>query len=1486
MMKREEDQFIVAIGASAGGLEAIHEFFDNMTDSAQLSFVIIQHLSPDYKSLLVELVSRHTHMNVYEAKDNLPLQKNCIYVIPNNKLITISENKLMLEAKAVKQAPNNAIDIFMQSLAREKKTKAIAVILSGTGSDGTRGIEAVKNAGGMVIVQDPASARFNGMPNNAILSGNTDFVLPPSGMPEEILYYTRYASFPALAAIPEEKLKEIFALVHAENGFNFEHYKLPTILRRINRRMALVNISNIDDYMALMRKEPAECVQLGKDFLIGVTMFFRDSEAFDVLRNEVLPDILKNKQDQDIVKIWVCACSTGEEAYSLAMLVNEAAEQSGKQLDIRIFASDIDEESVDFAGKGVYPANVMKDIPEEWLEKYFIHKNQQYHIIPRIRKQVVFARHDVSKDPPFINNDFVSCRNMLIYMSGHLQQKVISVLLFSINKNGYLMLGPSENSTLVREYTTEVNGKWKIYRKIKENRIGGHYLPASGDRSSFISNNRRGTLPASQKPRLLWEMMTQTLSEDFNFAAFFIDDSFDIKETAGNYERFLALPKKNLHLNLLGMLPSDIYFVISSEVKKAWKNNTPVAIKNLRFVKEGVTVVWQVSIKPLEPHTLVVITESETIETPVHEKKPNGTYDSSDYIYTLEVELNEAKTKLQLAVEDLETTNEELQSSNEELLSANEELQSSNEELQSLNEELHTLNTEHQLKIKELVELNEDLNNYFRSTDIGQVFLDSSLHIRKFNTASAAMINFIESDIGRPLSHISNNIKDAHFLDDVMHVLRSHGTIEKEMELADGKNVLVRIMPYLSKEKERAGIIISLVDISALTKLNNTFRGVLNSNPSAIVGFRAIRKGNMITDFILDTANYAASFFFEKPVADSIGSSLKQDIPKLASGGLFEQYAEIVETGVTLYKDIYFDEEQKWFSLTAAKLMDGFVGTFTDVTSKKLSEQKLRRNYMELITTKDNLKRANEDLENKVTERTKALGASEERFRLVARATNDALWDWDFVTNTMWWGETFFKIFGYENRDGLNTRSFWLSKIHPKDVTAVMDSISQAINGNKSKWSREYRFQKESGEYIPILDRGYILHDEFGTPYRMLGSIFDLSELKQAEQRIASTIAQRKFLAESMPLIVWTVAPDGKVDFVNEQFELYTGASYKEALGVGWKQFIHEPDLPQLELLWQRAINEYKDFSLEVKMLHRDKKYQWNLLRTKVSKDDKGRIANLVVTITDIHDQKVMNEVLENKVVERTKELADINHALELSNNDLQQFASVASHDLQEPLRKIQMFAAMLRDNFASTLPDNGGRYLDKIIHSSSRMKSLITDILDYSRLSASETNFARTNLNQLIADALDDFEITIKEKGATVKMNELPIVEINPGQVRQVFHNLLSNALKFSRPDVLPVITITGELVAQKNFNSLPEPAGNWCRITVTDNGIGFEKEFAANIFNLFHRLHSKDKFEGSGIGLAITKKIIDKHQGIITAESVENEGATFTIVLPVRQN
>jgi len=1494
--------YTVAIGASAGGLEAIHEFFDNMPSSRNIAFVIIQHLSPDYKSLLVELIAKHTEMQVVEAAHNMPLQKNCVHVIPNDKLLTVEGGKLQLNNKKQDKAPNTAIDIFLNSLAKDQGRKAIAVILSGTGTDGSRGIEAIHQNGGLVMVQDPISAKFDGMPNSAIATGYTDLILTPELMPEEIFEYIHEAPVKRFkkGGPDESNLPEVLQLIEKQCGHDFHNYKSPTILRRIVRRMGHLGKSNFKDYLSLLRSDPKECQTLGKEFLIGVTKFFRDSAAFDIVKNSVLPQLIDSKEEGDVLKVWVTACSTGQEAYSLAIVIDDLLRSKQKHLEVKIFATDMDAEAIEFAAKSTYPIDVLHDMPRDWTERYFIRHTNSVTVIPQIRKQIVFARHNILKDPPFIKNDLVTCRNMLIYMNSMLQRKVLSTLLFSANTGGYIFLGPSEIPASIKSSIEEIDGKWKIYKKTSDT---NPYKTENFTGSYNIAKRNWQQPPVvkdvKSKDKSLVDDFQKILIDELQYAAIYIDDQNEIKEAVGDFRQYLSLPEKIVTLNVLKMVSPELSVALNTALRKANKEKKRVKLFGVRISDGNNEKFVNLFVQPASKGGYTTIVFSEGHETNIVKNvgdfipQPHHA-EVNNYVAELEEELKETRTNLQMAVESLETTNEELQSSNEELLSANEELQSSNEELQSLNEELHTLNAEHQLRIKELVELNDDLDNYFRSSQIGQVFVDSNLRIRKFNSAAIQMINLIESDIGRPIDHISTNIKVEKLTPLVQQVRTDNKLVEKEIQLQNGTTSLMRILPYLRQDGISDGVVITFFDITANKQLDNIVKGVFNTSLSAIIVMEAKRNyRGFVEDFICLAGNYALDNFLQQESDEYIGGFLRKDFPQL-NESFFEKCVHVVSSGKPLNTEMQFETEGgvEWFEVIIHKMADGFVATFTNVNDKKLSQEKLKKSYHELIVAKEKLKALNAGLEEKVMERTQELSQSEERFRLIANATSDAIWDWSLVNNEVWWSESFYTLFGYSKDDVFTGNNlFRIQNIHPDDQQRVVESINNAINNAAEQWSATYRFRKKDGSFAIILDKGSVIKDEAGTPYRMLGSMEDITQveltakkLEIKNEELQQLFEEFRFVTDFMPQMVWATQPDGYHDFYNKRWYDFTGMNYEQTKNKGWAQLLHPEDFERAWTVWQESLRTGKDYEIEYRMRRHDGVYRWLLARAMPLRDDAGNIVKWFGTCTDIHDQRMMSDVLEQKVAERTQELQRINLELEASNNELLQFASVASHDLKEPLRKIHIFSNLIKDRYMQNSESSALDYMNRIINSSARMTRLIDELLTFSRLSINSF-FERTDMNEVIGEVLSDLELMIKEKGATIEVDNFPEIDVVPGQMRQVFQNIISNALKFTRPDLPPHITIRCERISQCRIKSSANKKGGFVRISIADNGIGFDEQYAQKIFTIFQRLHSRERYEGTGIGLAITKKIIEKHNGIISAESKAGEGATFIIVLPIDQ-
>jgi len=1478
---------VVGIGASAGGLEAIQEFLDNLPTHTGCAYVVVQHLSPDYPSLLADLLGKHTAMPVLEAVQGQPLQPDRMYVIPPGKMLRLVGGSLVLDKKSAVKAPASAVDVFFHSLAEAVGEKAVGIILSGTGSDGTRGLQAVKERGGYTIVQDPLTARFDGMPTNAISAGVADLILAPELMPEHLLKHVRPNSAPVEAAVvmAEDRVyvKEALELVHTRTGCDFRSYKAPTIHRRIHKRMSEASVDTLTDYVALLRSSEAECRELCREFLIGVTRFFRDPMAFDALRDSALVPLVNSKPEGSTIKCWVTACSTGEEAYTMAMLLSEAIRSEGRMLDFKIFATDIDESAIHFAAKGIYSAASLRTVPAAMLEKYFTPCDGGYQVTPELRKRIVFARHSLIKDPAFIKNDLVSCRNLLIYFTDALQRKVLFSLHYALNPGGYLFLGSSESAGPLADGLLEISQRWKLFQKAASTQatLTGPLRAEMGGQSSTPLRS----LQPRKAVRTIADGFRDLVAEELGVALIHLNARNEVKEASGSFKQYLSLPTDRFDTNVLRLLVPDLSIAVGQALRGVSKEGGTVRQSRVRVRAEDGNVRYlNVVARALEDGagTLLMLSETTaaTEESSDDITGPDG--NTTAYLMDLEAELKETKEQLQGVVEDLETTNEELQSSNEELLSANEELQSSNEELQSLNEELHTLNTEHQMRIRELQTLNEDLDNYFRSVETGQIFVDGAGRVRNFNPAAQRYVNLIATDVGRTLGHLSSNIVGLQ-LEDVIPQAEHSDATEREILLKDGSRHLMRVLPYLRADNTSDGAIITFTDVTQLRLLDEIVKGVFEASQSGIIAMTAApAEGSASADFVILAINRAAAAAAGQTPEMLVGRKLTDAFPAISDKDVLGRYARVLEHGRSDVFEFQNSATGGWWQVSAVKIEGGLAVTFSDVTETRAAEERLRQNYNSLLQARESLRSMNASLEATVQARTQALSQSEERFRLVSQATAESIWDWNFLDGTVWWSEGFYKLAGRPEDEEDADMAFKESRIHPDDRTRVRRSIHGAINAGRTAWSAEYRFRRTDGSWAHILDRGSIHKDEHGTPVRMLGSMLDVTDLRRAEAQLTEGEERTKLLADSLPLIAWSADRAGKVDFLNRSFEETFSLPVQDGMGTGWQSLLHPDSLRVLQTALRTDGRRSKELMLELQMRTPEGQYRWYTLRAAPQRDGRGRLLRWVGSLTDIQTHKSVTQDLEQRVRERTRELQETNAELERSNTDLQQFASVASHDLKEPLRKIQMFGNLIGSRLVGEDADPKLRnYNTRMVDAAARMTRLVNDLLSFSRLSA-DLPTERTDLNGILREVLEDLEAAIVEKGGRVVAEPLPTVDVVPGQMRQLFQNLLANGLKFSRPGVAPEVSLTARRVTKPHSDAPEAEDGAWWRLQFSDNGIGFSEEYRERIFTIFQRLHSREEYEGTGIGLAIARKIVERHGGRIEADGRLNEGATFWVMLP----
>ncbi|MGL6111509.1 MAG: chemotaxis protein CheB, partial [Rubrivivax sp.] len=793
---------IVGIGASAGGLAAFEAFFSGMPASADpgMAFVLVQHLAPDHKSILSDLIRRYTRMQVFEVEDGMVVQPNCAYIIPPNCDMAFLNGALELLEPAAPRGQRLPIDFFFRSLAQDQRERAIGIVLSGTGSDGTLGVRAIKGEGGMVMAQNTASSEFDGMPRSAIATGLVDYQLPPAEMPAQLIAYAAHAfgKLPLPVALPapatEIALKKIFVLLRAQVGHDFSQYKPSTVHRRIERRLAVHQIASIDDYVGYLQQTPAEVEALFRDLLIGVTNFFRDPEAFQVLEERVIPLLFAGKPPGSTVRVWTTGCSTGEEAYSLAILLVEHMEALKASYTIQLFATDIDSQAIATARAGVYPATIAADVSAERLARFFTLDagDSAYRVNKGIRDLLVFSEQDVIKDPPFSRLDLISCRNLLIYMGAELQKRLIPLFHYALKPEGMLFLGTSEGVGEFDALFGVIDRKAKLYRRetASYGRERGALGRVPATMTALEPAVQRGVpkVPARGVKPPLRELTEQALLMQVAPAGALVNREGDILYLHGRSGMFLEpAPGEAGTNNILKMAREGLGPALATALHQAVAGKEVVRVQHLSVRTNGHHTLVNLIIRPVAPRLaavdadaaasleaplyLVILEEAPPVEpAPTAPLQPpagagdGARADADALIAALRQELRAKDEYLQSTHEELESSNEELKSSNEEMQSVNEELQSTNEELetskeelQSVNEELATVNTELQTKVADLSRANNDMNNLLAGTGIGTVFVDHQLRILRFTPAVSQIINLILSDVGRPVGHIVSN---------------------------------------------------------------------------------------------------------------------------------------------------------------------------------------------------------------------------------------------------------------------------------------------------------------------------------------------------------------------------------------------------------------------------------------------------------------------------------------------------------------------------------------------------------------------------------------------------------------------------------------------------------------------------------------------------------------------------------------------------------
>ena len=857
---------IVGIGASAGGLEALEQFLSHVPPASGLAFVVVQHLDPNHKDIMVELLQRVTLMPVMQISDRLKVLPGHVYVIPPNRDLSILRGVLHLLEPAAPRGLRRPIDSFFRALADDRQHKSIGVILSGMGSDGTLGLRAIKEKAGAVFVQDPASAKFDAMPRSAIDAGLADMVAPADELANRIAAYIKH--IPLLIARPaldladhdQSGLEKVVLMLRSQTGHEFSLYKKHTLYRRIERRMGLHQLPKIADYVRYLRENPQEATLLFNELLIGVTSFFRDPEVWEQLKAEVIPALLAGHPAGGTLRAWVTACSTGEEAYSLAIAIREAQERVNPTAHhpLQIFATDLDKDAIEQARIGAYPANIAQDVSEQRLRRFFVQEERGYRVAKEIRDMVIFAPQNLVTDPPFTKLDLISCRNLLIYLETELQQKLLSLFHYALNRGGILLLGNSETVGADTGMFAALSGKTRLYRRSESAQP-----PGPVDFPTAFANNRSRTglaaapalypaLPAVANLRALTEAL---LLARFSPAAVLTTRQGDIVYISGKTGKYLEPAAGRANLNIFAMARKGLAGALNTAFARAVRSNTAITMKDLTVGTNGGSQAVEVTLQPLsEPAALrgmVLVVFADIVTPPIGQGSGevlgevlaeasgkaarDGAQRKRAQLASLRQALQQshealqtAREEMQSSQEELKSTNEELQSTNEELQSINEELTTSQQEMQSMNEEMQMVNHELVARLTELERASDDMKNLLNSTDIATLFLDAQLKVRRFTTQTASIIKLIPGDVGRPVTDLTTELDYPQMADAAREVLRSLVSNQRDVTTRNGRWFTVHIMPYRTQSNRIDGVVVTFTDITVSKALEATLREALS----------------------------------------------------------------------------------------------------------------------------------------------------------------------------------------------------------------------------------------------------------------------------------------------------------------------------------------------------------------------------------------------------------------------------------------------------------------------------------------------------------------------------------------------------------------------------------------------------------------------------------------------------------------------------------
>lgn len=1330
----QDELYVVGVGASAGGLDAITKLLSNFNGvHADFCVVVVMHLSPKYTSELTAILDKRCSWPVITVENNLQMKSRHIYVTPQNKDIHIERTELMLDSLPVKYSTAPSIDNFFTSLANARKKKAVGIVLSGYGSDGAKGITEIKKNNGFTIAQ---------FADTAVKTQMVDMVVPPEQMFEEISQFVNNSK--AIASSPPKKksVDAIFELLEKRSGTDFSLYKPSTIMRRINHRMAGLQIGSLVDYYETIKTSPRELDFLFESVLIGVTEFFRDLKAFVSFRKQ-LEALIREKSIGDSIRIWSVGCASGEEPYSIAILLHEILGKDVNHHQIQIFASDIDERALNFGRKGAYKKETLENLDPDIVEKYFeTDDGLRYEVSKEIKQHILFTRHDISNDPPFVKLDAIVCRNLLIYFSNDLQKQTFQIFHYSLRRQGLLFLGKSESIGVAADLFEKAHAN-KIYRKAEatfDYQLKFSRFRAKGEGEPSYSKRRE------IRNMSIVDVAKETLYHKYDHPFVIINEQGDIKQVHGSLRMYLEMSEGDMNASVFKMANTELTTILKALLVQVKKTKMPHSSHVVKFSLFDNPHYVKVKITPLiytigdAQYFLVAFQKIVPDEQVLELQKKLETADFVDLrIKELEEELATKNEHLQIFTEELEATNEELQtineelqSANEELKSSNEELETSNEELQSANEELNTANHEMRLSNEALITKERELKNEKAISDRNELI---------YRTMAE---NIPNGTIG-----ILNSKFEIEYV-------AGKGLEELQLGTLTGK-----FMPDLNPSPKEANRIEALCEETLLGKS----------------GFLEVE--------------YLGRYYEI------------QTVPLKMSPG-----EEI--------KILYLAQE---------------------VTESKIDQIKLRT---------------------------------------ALKAAKQVVFEYDFEKDVVPLNETFCELLDMADAENCSGKEI-LKKIHPEDLEYLKMKMPKALKTGQADF--EFRLVLESGiKHLRVIAN--VQYDNQNNPIYAIATALDISQDKKLLYKVKESEERFKVVADSAPVTIWITDKNDKCTYINQTWLEYTGSSLEECMNDGWLKYIHPEDRRRAMQTFLTASDERQNFELEYMVQNKDGSFGWFINRAHPMTDEDGNFAGFVGCNIDITDQKEFSKKLEQKIAERTGELKTSNDELVKLNMNLEEYAHVTSHDLQEPIRKIRTFNSMLKNKINGN--EAAGKLSEKIENSAARMTTLIKDVLEYSEVSDGKGRFKKVDLDDTLDKIQQDFELLINEKKARISSKKLGNLNAVPAQMYQLFSNLIKNALKFNDGHPIIKISISEVLGSDLNTSFGAETQTVYKQIAFADNGIGIDEEQTEKFFRPFKRLHSKDTYSGTGIGLALCRRITEIHNGFIEVRKNSNGGCTFTVYMP----